>query len=323
MKAVIINSYGDADVFQIQDISKTKISIDEVLIEVKSGSVTSGEARIRAINVPEGMSFFVRLMFGFKKPKYSILGSEFSGIITETGADVTEFNVGDKVFGYSSKSGANAEFMKIKADNVIVKMSNNMSFEDAASIPFGFGAAHYFLTKAGVKSGDKVLINGASGSVGTAAVQLAKIFGAEVTGISTKKNHELISTLGADFVIDYKSEDFTKLEKKYDVILDTIGKLNFSDSKDSLVEKGKFVQMVGGLPFYLRMFISNIFNSKKIVSGVSNDTKEKLDYLKDLYERKMIKPVISKIYSLDEIVRAHEYVDSGHKIGNVVLKISE
>ncbi|MDQ7021876.1 MAG: alcohol dehydrogenase catalytic domain-containing protein [Candidatus Dojkabacteria bacterium] len=163
MKAVIINSYGDADVFQIQDISKTKISIDEVLIEVKSGSVTSGEARIRAINVPEGMSFFVRLMFGFKKPKYSILGSEFSGIITETGADVTEFNVGDKVFGYSSKSGANAEFMKIKADNVIVKMSNNMSFEDAASIPFGFGAAHYFLTKAGVKSGDKVLINGASG----------------------------------------------------------------------------------------------------------------------------------------------------------------
>lgn len=313
MKAVIATQYGAPEVLKINDIKKPDPKDNEVLVKVMATSVTSGDVRIRSLEVPKGFKTLTKIMFGFSKPK--VIGLDFAGIVEKVGNQVTEFKVGDKVFG--SRFGANAEYICIKEKAAISLMPENLSFEESASLPFGFSAAIYFLKKrAKVSEDQKVLIYGASGSVGIASVQLAKYLKAEVTGVCSSKNIELAKSMGAHKLIDYTKTDFRNSEEKYDLVFDTIGKSTFDDCKHLLSKNGKYAQAVASLPDYLKY----MFNKSSIV-GTASDKKENLIFIKTLAEAKQIKPVIDKVYKLDQIVEAHRYVEGGHKVGNIVIII--
>lgn len=313
MKAVIATQYGAPEVLKINDIKKPDPKDNEVLVKVMATSVTSGDVRIRSLEVPKGFKTLTKIMFGFSKPK--VIGLDFAGIVEKVGNQVTEFKVGDKVFG--SRFGANAEYICIKEKAAISLMPENLSFEESASLPFGFSAAIYFLKKrAKVSEDQKVLIYGASGSVGIASVQLAKYLKAEVTGVCSSKNIELAKSMGAHKLIDYTKTDFRNSEEKYDLVFDTIGKSTFDDCKHLLSKNGKYAQAVASLPDYLKYMLN-----KSSIVGTASDKKENLIFIKTLAEAKQIKPVIDKVYKLDQIVEAHRYVEGGHKVGNIVIII--
>jgi NADPH:quinone reductase-like Zn-dependent oxidoreductase len=296
---------------------------NKVLIKIFATSVTTGDCNARGfVFVPPGFGPIPRLMFGFRKPRKTILGFELAGEIEAVGKDVKLFKEGEQVFGAAGTNfGAYAEYICLPEEGALALKPTNLTFEEAAAVPFGGTTALHFLRNLGkVQSGQKVLIHGASGGVGTYAVQLAKYYGADVTGVCSSVNLELVKSLGASKVIDYTKEDFTKNGETYDIIFDTRGKTTFSGCKNSLKLKGIYLAGAGGPQVFVQMLWTSM-TGKKVLAGVAPESKEDLIFLKELVEAGKIKPVIDRCYPLEQTADAHRYVDQGHKKGNVVITV--
>ncbi|RPI34952.1 MAG: NAD(P)-dependent alcohol dehydrogenase [Chloroflexota bacterium] len=323
MKAVVYEKYGPPEVLEFREIEKPTPKDNEVLVKVLMTTVTVADSRVRGFTVPLSYWLPARIALGIRKPKQAILGAELAGEIVSVGKDVKRFKKGDQVFAstFEHGFGSYAEYRCLPEDGLLVKRSLKLTCEDAATLPIGGRTALYFLRQANIQPGQKVLIYGASGSIGTFAVQLACYFGAEVTGVCSTANLELVKSLGADKVIDYTQEDFTQNGETYDVIFDAVGKASYSGSLRSLKEDGTYLQAVSAPGISLRMKWSSLTSSRKLVGGGPPPKSEDLVFLSELVEAGEIKPVIDRVYPLDQIVEAHRYVDKGHKKGNVVITV--
>jgi 2-desacetyl-2-hydroxyethyl bacteriochlorophyllide A dehydrogenase len=324
MKAIVYTEYGPPDVLQLKEVAKPTPNEDEVLIRVYATTVTSGDYRMRSSPASVrilGLLFGINL--GLRRPRNTMLGSELAGEIEAVGKDVKLFKKGDQVFGSTETSfGANAEYVCMPEEGALAIKPANMTYEEAAAVPFGATSALFFLRdKGNIQSGQKVLIYGASGAVGTAAVQLAKVFGAEVTGVCSTTNLELVKSLGADKVIDYTKEDFTKSGQTYDIIYETVGKSSFSRNIGSLKKKGIYLAGNAGLRQTFQMLWTSMIGSQKIIFGPASVRKEDLIFLKELIEAGKMKAVIDRRYPLEQTAEAHRYVEKGHKKGNVVITV--
>jgi NADPH:quinone reductase-like Zn-dependent oxidoreductase len=325
MKAIVYHEYGPADVLKLAEAAKPTPKDNEVLIKVHATSVTTGDCNLRGFTfVPRGFGLISRLMFGYRKPKKTILGVEVAGEIEVIGKDVTRFKKGDAVFGIDGTGlGAYAEYKCMSEAGGLVLKPVNLTYAEAAAIPNGALTALTFLKKlANVQPGQKILIVGASGSVGSAAVQIAKHLGAEVTGVCSTANVELVKSLGADRVIDYTREDFAKSGQRYDIIFDTVGKTSFSKCKNALNPQGRYLAGAGGLPEFGQMLWTSIKGGKKVLAGMSSERREDLVFIKELVEADKLKPVIDRRYPLELTAEAHRYVDTGRKKGNVVITVA-
>ncbi|HFK1459068.1 TPA: NAD(P)-dependent alcohol dehydrogenase [Bacillus cereus] len=301
MKAIICTQYGPPNVLQLQNIEKPIPKKNEVLVKIHATSVSTGDCRIRGFNSPLLFWIPMRLILGLRKPRNPILGVELAGEIEDIGTDVTQFKKGHQIFALTELNlGGYAEYTCVHESGLITLKPTNVTYEEAAVIPFGGTSALHFLRKGRIKKGQQVLIYGASGSVGTAAIQLAKYFGATVTAVCSNSNFELVQSLGANKVIDYTKEDFTKQRERYDIIFDAVGKHKKSLCKQVLASNGKYVSVNG------------------MMAKVS---KEDMILLKELTETEHLKPVIDRTYQLEEIAEAHMYVEIGHKKGNVSITL--
>lgn len=325
MKAIIITRYGSPDVLKLTEIEKPTAKDNEVLIKVKSASVTAADTMMR-----KGKPLYGRLFIGLKKPKHPISGTGFSGVIKKIGPAVTSFKVGDEVYGESIfGAGTNAEYLCVPEDGMLTRKPEHLTHEEVASVCDGPLTSWNFLKEmAKVEQGQKVLVNGASGSLGTAAVQLANYLGAEVTGVCSTSNLEMVQSLGAAFVVDYKRTDFTKSYKKYDVVFDTVGKSSFSKCKRVLARNGLYLSPVLGMPLLFQMLKTSIFGTKKALFSATGlkpvkELRKLLSELNDLLESGQLKMIIDKRFSLEQVPEAHRYVDTEHKKGNAIVQISK
>jgi NADPH:quinone reductase-like Zn-dependent oxidoreductase len=321
MKAIVCTKYGPPDVLQLKEVEKPAPRDNEILIRVHASTVTTGDCRIRSFTFARWFWLLGRIMYGFTGPRKKIPGCDFAGEVEVVGKDVKLFKVGDQVFGYTkgtSFNSCNAEYKCLHEEGLIATKPTNMTYEEAAAVPIGGLTALHFLRKGKVQSGQKVLIYGASGSVGTFAVQLAKYFGAEVTGVCSTANIEMVKSLGADKVIDYTQEDFTESGNTYDIIFDAVIKTSFSRCKSSLKRRGAF--LTTDWPF-LQALWTSIIGGKKVIIGIAPPRNEDLIFLKELIEADHLRAVIDKTYPLEQIVEAHRHVDQGHKKGNVVITV--
>jgi NADPH:quinone reductase-like Zn-dependent oxidoreductase len=322
MKAIVYTEYGPPEVLQLKEVEKPIPKDSEVLIRIYATTVTSGDVNLRSLNVPTPLfRVLARINCGVRRPRNPRLGTEFAGEVESVGKYVSLFKKGDQVFGTTTIAGlgAYAEYKCLPEGGVLALKPTNMTYEEAAGVCHGGFTALHFLKKANIRSGQNVLINGASGGVGTSAVQLARYFGAEVTGVCSTANVELVKSLGADRVIDYTQEDFTQSGQTYDIIFDTVGKTSFSRCKGSLKEGGIYLATVFGLTEILQMLWTAQFGSRRIFVGVGSERVEDLNFLGELLEAGKIRIVIDRTYPLELIVEAHRYVDAGHKKGNVVI----
>jgi 2-desacetyl-2-hydroxyethyl bacteriochlorophyllide A dehydrogenase len=319
VKAIVCTKYGPPDVLQLKEVAKPTPKDNEVLIKVYASTVTSGDVRLRSFTWAPWFWLPGRIMYGLTKPRKAIPGNELTGEVESVGKDVKRFRKGDQVFGIiwkTSFGGANAEYMCLTENEVATKPAN-MSYEEAAAVPIGGLTALVLLKKGKIQSGQKVLIIGASGSVGTFAVQLARYFGAEVTGVCGTTNIEMVKSLGAHKVIDYTKDDFTKNGQTYDVIFDTVIKTSFSRCKRSLKQGGIYITV--DWPLITALWTS-IVGSRKVVFGIANRI-EDLTFLRELIEAGKLKSVIDRRYPLEQAAEAHRYVEKGHKKGNVVITL--
>lgn len=314
MKAAIIDAYGAPDVLKIKEVPKPEINDNEVLVKIKSVAVTAADSRIRGARFPKGFGFLARIFFGVIKPRINILGSTFSGVIEEVGDNVTTVRIGDEVCGMTGvRMGCYAEYIKISKPNNLVRKPMKVSHEEAAGVLFGGTAALYFIRdKLDVKNKDEVIINGASGAVGTNAVQLAKYFGANVTAVTSGSNAKIVRELGADNIIDYTKQDLAYSKKRYDVVLDTVGNISPLLAKRMLRENGRAGLMAASLGDTLRA-------RGPVKTGAATEKKKDIEFLFSLMEQGFLRTVIDREYDFGDIVEAHEYVDSGQKTGNVIL----
>jgi NADPH:quinone reductase-like Zn-dependent oxidoreductase len=323
MKAVVCIKYGAPDVLQLKEVEKPAPKGDEVLIRIYATTVTSADVRLRSSTFGPLFWLPARIAMGITGPRRTIPGGEFAGEVEAVGQDVKRFKEGDHVFGSNGFGrGANAEYICLPEEGTLAIKPANVTYEEAAAVPFGGFSALFFLRDKGkIQNGQKVLIIGASGSVGTASIQVAKYFGAEVTGVCSTTNLELVKSLGADKVIDYTQEDFTKSGETYDIIFDTVGKRSFSHCKDSLKQEGVYLSTLPTLPLLLQMMWTSRLGSKKAIYGIAPERTEDLILLKELIEAGKIKSVIDRRYPLEQIAEAHGYVEKGHKKGNVVVTL--
>jgi len=318
MKAIVCTKYGPPDVLQLKEVAKPTPKDNEVLIRIHAATLTIVDTHLRS-----GDPFLLRFISGLIKPKNPIQGAVLAGKIEAAGKDVKRFKVGDQVIGDSVGLGAHAEYICMPEDEVLAPKPANMKYGEAAAICDGALTALPFLRDKGkIRSGQKVLINGASGSIGTFAIQLAKYYGAEVTGVCSTSNLEMVRSLGADKVIDYTKEDFTKSTETYDIIFDAVGKSSFSRCKNSLKQRGIYLLTTGPT---LATILPNIGSKKAIFHSTalrkSSERTKDLLFLKNLIETGKIKSVIDRRYPLEQIAEAHRYVESGHKKGNVVITL--
>jgi NADPH:quinone reductase-like Zn-dependent oxidoreductase len=334
MKAIVYTEYGPPDVLQLKEVDKPTPKDNEILIRVYATSVNIGDIWARNFKAISPRKFSMplpfwlpaRMYFGFNKPKVNILGSEFAGEIESVGKDVKLFRVGDPVFGYrGQKLGANAEYLCMAENGLVTIKPANMTYEEAAAVPYGALTALNLLrtvnTHASMRSmrGQKVLINGASGGIGSAAVQLAKYFGAEVTGVCATPRLQFVKALGADQVIDYTKEDFTQNGETYDLIFDIMGKSSFSRCKNSLKQNGRYLLASFKMKQLFQMLWTSIKGGKKVVCALSFEQPKDLIFIKELAEMGKIRTIIDRCYPMEQIVEAHRYVENGHKKGNVVI----
>ena len=277
---------------------------------------------MRSLDVPRGFGLLSRLALGITTPRQPILGTELSGIVTSVGSAVTKFKPGDAVFAFPGvRMGCHAEYRCLSQDAAIALKPTNLGHAEAAALLFGGTTARHFLRAAKLEAGKHVLVNGASGAVGTAAIQLAKHFGAEVTAVCSGDNEALVTSLGADHVIDYTKEDFTRNGRLYDVIIDNAGTASFARSKGSLRDDGKLLVVLGGLRDLLSIPWVTLTDSRKMIGGTATANAQDLRFLADLAERNELKPVIDRTYRPEDIVEAHRYVDTGRKKGSVVIAL--
>jgi len=317
MKAAVYVQYGAPEVLQVKAVEKPMPKNNEILVRIRATAVNSGDWRLRKAD-----PFAVRFIFGLMRPKINILGSVFSGEVESVGNQVKLFKAGDQVFGHTDMSfGAYAEYKCLPENASIALKPANISHNEAAVIPFGGVAAWHFIKKAGIQPGQKVLVVGASGAVGSAAVQLAKSFGAEVTGVCSTANIALVKFIGADKVIDYTKEDFTQNGETYDVIFDAVKAISVSRSIKSLNKNGIMILSAAGMSEMLQGLWISMTSNKKVMTGVISHKAADILFLKELVETGKFKPVIERTYPLEQIAEAHAYVEKGHKKGNVAIEV--
>ena len=326
MKAVINEKYGPPEVLQLVEIEKPVPKENEVLIKIYATTVTAGDCEMRHLKLPLAYQLMLRMGFGIRGPRNIKTGTEVAGEIEAVGKDAKQLKIGDQVFGAAGMAfGANAEYIALaevpgEMEGGVALKPVNMSYEEAATVPFGGRDALHFLRKGDIQSGQKILINGAGGSIGTFAIQLAKHFGAEVTAVDSTAKLDMLRSIGADHVVDYTQEDFTKNSEIYDVIFDVVGKISFSRSEKSIKQNGTYLlanpasQMVQGL--WTRMT-----SSRKVIMETSSGTIADLIFLRKLIEEGKLKTVIDRSYPLEQIVEAHRYVEKGGKKGNLVITV--
>ena len=324
MKAIVHTKYGPPDELKLKEVEKPVPKDNEVLIKIHATTVTTSDCNVRNFTfVPKSFIFFARIMFGFKKPKINILGIDLAGAIEAVGKDVKLFKEGDHVFGSpGTKFGGHAEYSCVPEDGALVIKPANMRWEEAAAISLAGNTALFFIRDLGeIQAGQKILIHGASGAIGTYAVQLAKYYGAEVTGVCSATNAEMVKSLGADKVIDYTKEDFTKSNERYDFVFDVVGKTTFSQCKGLLKQKGIYLENMLELKDILKMMWTSIIGGKKIKGGVSKESVENLNFLIELIESGKLQPVIDRSFPLEKTAEAFKYVEKGHKKGNVIITV--
>lgn len=321
MKAIIYSKYGPPEVAKLTEVTKPIPKENEVLVKVYSSTVNRTDSGFRSAEY-----FISRFWSGLLRPKNQILGCEFSGVIEEIGKDVKDLKNGDKVFGFNDKTfGGHSEYLTIAETAAIAVKPDNLSFDETAALTEG---AHYALVNiraAKVQHGQSVLVYGATGAIGSAAVQLLKHFGAQVTAVCNTKNVALLKSLGADIVIDYQTQDFTRIENKFEFIFDAVGKSSFGQCKPLLTEKGIYISTElgkNGENIFLAL-TTPLLRGKKLLFPIPSITKKDVIFLKELAEKSQFMPVIDRKYTLDQIVEAYKYVESGQKTGNVILKIVE
>lgn len=328
MKAIVYTEFGSPDVLHLKEVQRPTPEDNEVLIRVHAAPVSYGDLMARnfknissrEFNMPLPLLIPSRMVFGFTKPKINILGSEFAGEIRSTGKDVKLFKEGDQVIGYlGQRMGAYAEYLCLPEDGLLAIKPVNMTYTEAAAVPYGAIMATSILRKGDIKRGQKVLIIGASGGIGSAAVQLAKHYGAEVTGVCSTPRLEYVKSLGAEQVIDYTAEDFTRNGETYDLIFDVLGKSSFSACKSSLKPNGLYLLASFKMKPLFQMLWTKMFGSKKVICALANENSEDLIFVKELVEEGKFKSIIDKSYPLAEAAEAHRYVESGLKKGNVIL----
>ncbi|NDJ76425.1 MAG: NAD(P)-dependent alcohol dehydrogenase [Chloroflexi bacterium] len=323
MKAMVCTRYGPPEVLQLQEVEKPVPKGNEVLVKIHATTVTPSDVLLRSGAFPLLIWLPVRIWLGFRKPRNDILGYELSGEIEAIGQDVTLFKAGDPVFGATmQRMSCSAEYICLPEKAALVIKPDNMTFEEAAAFTDGATTAWHFLHRGNIQRGQKVLINGASGSIGTFAVQIAKHLGAEVTGVCSTTNVELVRSLGADQVIDYRQEDFTQNGQTYDVIFDAVSKSSFARCKDSLTENGRYLLTDAGWRHMLLVPWTTLTGGKRVIYFLSTRKKKALLHLKELIEAGHIKSVIDRTYPLEQLPEAHRYVAQGHKKGNVVITIT-
>lgn len=323
MKAIISTSYGSPEILQLQEVERPVPKENEVLIKIHAASVTKAETMMRT-----GKPYIGRLFTGLSKPKNSISGTSFAGEVIETGETVKLFKAGDRVFGENiTNFGTHAEYVCVQEDGIISVLPNNMTYQEAAPICDGALTSMNFLKNiAKIKSGQKVLINGASGSLGTAAVQIAKYYGAEVTGVCSTSNLAMVKSLGADHVIDYTEKDFTSNSNTYDIIYDTVGVRSFAECKNALTTNGIYTSPVLKMQLLCDMMHTSMFGKKKAKFSATGilpvpELKKLLQQVIEIIETRKLKSVIDREYALEQVADAHTYIDQGHKKGNVVISL--
>lgn len=320
MKAIVYTKYGPPDVLQLKEVEKPIPKINEVVLKIHASAVTMGDCEMRSPKIPNLTWFIVRLFFGLRKPRKTILGSYLAGEIESVGEEVKSFKKGDRLFGISTRFGSHAEYICLLDTCILTELPNNMTYEEAAPVALALDSLH-FLKKAKISDKDEVLINGAGGGIGTYAVQLAKYFGAKVTAVDSADKLEMLHAVGADKVIDYKEGDFTKNEVTYDIVFDVVGALSYKQSLRLLNKKGRYISAV---PLLSRLFPglwTSLTSKKKMMTGLTSPHVGDLDFLKELIEAGQLKTVIDRRYSLDEAADAHRYIEQGRKKGNVVITL--
>jgi NADPH:quinone reductase-like Zn-dependent oxidoreductase len=322
MQACIYEQYGPAEVVKLAEVEKPTIAADEVLVRVRAAAVTTADWRFRASAFPGAFWLPGRLMAGLFRPRNPILGMDFAGAVEQVGSDVRDFRIGDRVFGSTSalRRGAHAEYVAVKASGAITHTPASLGDEAAAAIPFGANSALAFLRDfAQVQPGQRVLIIGASGGVGSWAVQLARHFGAEVTGVCSARNVELVRALGAHHVVDYNAGPFTRSGAGYDLIVDTVGVTSFRDCEQALSAKGLFLPLNGGLREIAQGMLSALSTGKKVKHAISDNSRASLETIVGLIDTGVLQPVIDRVYPMAEIADAHRHVEGRHKRGAVIV----
>ena len=325
MKAAILTGYGPPEVLELKEVETPTPADDEVLVRIVAATVFAGDCEMRAFDFPAAFWLPLRLMFGLTKPRKNVQipGQELAGVIQAVGKDVTGFKKGDEVFAPLEKFGGCAEYLCLNAKNAIAIKPVNMSFEEAATVPVGGLNALHFVRKANIGSGDKLLINGAAGSIGTFAVQIAKIRGAQVTAVDGTRKLDMLRSIGADKVIDYTQEDFTRNGETYDAIIDVVGKSPYSRSVCSLNDNGRYILGNPRFSGFFRGLWTSMTSSKKVIAALTGYRSADLVFLRELIEAGTLRTVIDRRFPLEEIVAAHRYVESGEKTGHVVITVAD
>ena len=323
MYAYTYSKYGGPEVLNHVELPTPTPKANEVLIRISATTVSAGDWRARTLTVPAGLGFVARLVFGVTRPRKPVLGTELSGTVEAIGADVTDFKQGDAVIGFPGAGfGAHAEYIVMPANGKIAHKPEHLSFEDAAAIPFGATTAYDFLVNKGkIRAGEHVLINGASGSVGSACVQIAKYLGAEVTGVCSSANVDLVRSIGADNVIDYSAKDFTKDGSQYDVVVDTVGSVPWKQAQHALVSGGRMILIAGKTSDMILGGVKARLRSKRMIGGVASESVEILKKVVQLSAESHFHPVIDRCFDFSQMIAAHAHVDTGHKKGNVVVTV--
>ena len=323
MKAIVYREYGSSEVLQLKEISKPTLSDAEMLIRVRAAEVTKADCELRSFSFPVKWFWLpLRLVLGITRPKRQVLGMYFSGEVEAVGKDVSKFEVGDQIFGSTQiRMGAYGEYVCLPAEYTISVKPSNMSCEEAAAVPLGGLNALHFMRKARVQKGDKVLINGAGGSIGTFAVQIAKDMGAEVTAVDSGIKEDMLRRIGADHFLDYTKEDFTKSGQRYDVIFDMVARSSYSGCVAALTPKGRYLMGNPRLSDMVRSVVTSVFTDKKVVFAFAGETEEELLALKEMIEDGKIQSTVDRVYPMERTAEAHRRVETEQRLGSVVISL--